>query len=253
MPRTGNFRVGTSGWVYDDWFGRFYPEAMAREHWFAHYAREFDTVEINNSFYRLPQARTFAAWAEQAPRKFTYAVKFSRFGSHLTRLLDPEGTIGLFLSRAEQLGPHFGPILVQLPPRWGVNVERLAAFLDVAPKRHRWAVEFRDASWLCDPVYRLLERHGAALVLHDLIPKHPRIITADWTYLRFHGVDYGGHYTPQALRAHARRIEDWRASGHDVFAYFNNDKLACGVRDATLLRRYVLGTPARGSQPTDAA
>jgi len=242
VPRTGSFRVGTSGWVYDDWAGRFYPEPMPREQWLAHYAREFDTVEVNNSFYRLPQARTFAAWAEQAPRGFLFAVKFSRFGSHLKRLRDPEGTIGLFLTRAEQLGAFFGPILVQLPPRWGVNVERLDEFLEVAPKRHRWAVEFRDESWLCDPVYRVLERHHAALVIHDLLPKHPRVITTDWTYLRFHGIDYGGHYSSQALRAHARRIAEWRARGLDVFAYFNNDKLACGVRDASTLRRYVLGT-----------
>ena len=253
MRRAGEFRIGTSGWVYDDWPGRFYPRDIPRNEWLAHYAREFDTVEINNSFYRLPQAHTFAAWAELAPRGFSFAVKFSRFGSHLKRLRDPEGTIGLFLSRAEQLGSHFGPILVQLPPRWGVNVERLAAFLEVAPKRHRWAVEFRDASWLWDPVYRVLERHQAALVIHDLLPKHPRVLTTHWTYLRFHGVDYGGHYTSQALSAHARRIEEWRAQGHDVFAYFNNDKRACAVRDASMLRRYVLGVDDRRGQTSGAA
>jgi uncharacterized protein YecE (DUF72 family) len=253
VPRTGDFRVGTSGWVYDDWPGRFYPHEMPRQEWLAHYAREFDTVEINNSFYRLPQGRTFTSWAEQAPRGFVFAVKFSRFGSHLKRLRDPEGTIGLFLSRAEQLGAHFGPILVQLPPRWGVNVERLEDFLKVAPKRHRWAVEFRDASWLTRPVYRVLERHDAALVIHDLLPRHPRIITTDWTYLRFHGIDYGGHYTTRALRTQARRIEEWRALGHDVYAYFNNDKLACGVRDASVLRRHVLGATERKRQPSGAA
>ncbi|HET6583523.1 MAG TPA: DUF72 domain-containing protein [Nannocystaceae bacterium] len=252
MPRTGDFRVGTSGWVYDDWPGRFYPEKLPREQWFAHYASEFDTVEVNNSFYRLPQARTFAAWAEQAPPGFTFAVKFSRFGSHLKRLRDPEGTIGLFLARAEQLGDSFGPILVQLPPRWGVNVERLQDFLQVAPKTHRWAVEVRDDSWLCDPVYRVLERHGAALVIHDLVPRHPRVVTADWTYLRFHGIDYGGHYSDRSLRTAAKRIADWRSSGLDVFAYFNNDKLACGVRDAAVLRSYVLGSKRRKRQPSKA-
>lgn len=243
MARTGEFRVGTSGWVYDDWPGRFYPHELPREQWFTHYAREFDTVEVNNSFYRLPQARTFAAWAQQAPPGFTFAVKFSRFGSHLKRLRDPEGTVGLFLARAEQLGDRFGPILVQLPPRWGVNAERLDDFLRVAAGRHRWAVEFRDESWLCDPVYRVLERHGAALVIHDLIRRHPRVITTDWTYLRFHGIDYGGNYSSRALRTAAQRVQEWRSSGLDVFAYFNNDKLACGVRDATILRRQVLGTP----------
>ena len=241
MPRTGDFRVGTSGWVYDDWRGRFYPEQLQREQWLAHYGKTFDTVEINNSFYRLPQARTFAGWAEEAPPGFLFAVKFSRFGSHLKRLRDPEGTIGLFLSRAERLGDRFGPILVQLPPNWGVNVERLDDFLKVAPKNHRWAIEMRDDSWLCDPVYRVLERHGAALVIHDLIRRHPRVITTDWTYLRFHGVDYGGNYTTRALRTAAARVDEWRSSGLDVYAYFNNDKLACGVKDAEVLRRYVLG------------
>lgn len=242
MPRRGNIGVGTSGWVYDDWLGRFYPKDSRPSEWLRHYAAEFDTVEVNASFYRLPQARTFAAWAEQVPDDFTFAVKFSRFGTHLKRLRDPEGTIGLFLSRAEQLGAKMGPILVQLPPHWNVNVERLEDFLRVAPKRHRWAVEMRDESWLCAEVYRVLERHGAALVLHDLLPKHPRILTADWTYLRFHGVDYGGHYSRQALRATADRIDAWLADGTDVFAYFNNDKLACSVDDATLLRRYASET-----------
>jgi len=241
MPRKGSFRVGTSGWVYDDWPGRFYPAQLPREEWFAHYAREFDTVEVNNSFYRLPQARTFEAWAEQAPSGFLFAVKFSRFGSHLKRLRDPEGTIGLFLSRAKGLGEHFGPILVQLPPRWGVNAERLDAFLTIAPEHLRWAVEVRDESWLCEPVYDVLRHHRAALVIHDLIKKHPRVLTTDWVYLRFHGVDYGGNYTAQALSAAARRITAWLDDGIDVYAYFNNDKLACGVKDAKLLRRYVLG------------
>lgn len=238
VARTGELRVGTSGWVYDDWPGRFYPEQLPRAQWFAHYARAFDTVEINNSFYRLPEAHTFTAWAEQAPRGFTYAVKFSRFGSHLKHLRDPEGTIGLFLSRAERLGPHFGPILVQLPPRWRVDAGRLDTFLDVAPVRHRWAIEIRDPSWLCDPVYRVLERHGAALVIHDLVPRHPRVITTDWIYLRFHGIDYGGHYSPPRLRRQATHVRAWLDAGLDVYAYFNNDKLACGVTDAITLRRY---------------
>jgi uncharacterized protein YecE (DUF72 family) len=242
VPATGAFRVGTSGWVYDDWPGRFYPHQLAREQWLSHYAHAFDTVEINNSFYRLPSGRTFASWAQQVPASFLFAVKFSRYGSHLKRLRDPEGTIGMFLSHAEQLGSQCGPILVQLPPRWGVNAERLDEFLQVASRRHRWALEFRDESWLCEPVYRVLERHGAALVIHDLVRKHPRPLTTDWTYLRFHGIDYGGHYSHQALAAAARRIEGWIGTGLDVYAYFNNDKLACGVRDAGVLRRYVLGT-----------
>lgn len=238
----GTFRVGASGWQYDHWKGVFYPESLRKRDWFAHYAGHFDAVEVNNTFYHLPAAQTFDAWRHQAPSGFCYTLKFSRYGTHLKKLADPAETIGAFVNRAERLGEHLGPILVQLPPHWRANVDRLETFLVEAPGRVRWAVEFRDPSWLCNDVFDVLRRRGAALCIHDLIPDHPRIVTADWVYLRFHGGGDGGDYPHQKLSAKAKRIRDWLASGLDVHAYFNNDAHGYALRNAADLRRYVEGS-----------
>ncbi|MGD8376981.1 MAG: DUF72 domain-containing protein [Acidobacteriota bacterium] len=235
-------RVGTSGYQYDHWRGRFYPAGLPKRDWFGHYARSFDTVEINNTFYRLPSRETFESWREVAPTGFLYAVKFSRYGSHLRKLRDAARSIGRFLDAAEGLGPMLGPVLVQLPPSWHADPGRLAAFLDRAPSRHRWAVEFRDRSWLRDDVLQVLADHDAAMCIHDKIPDHPRERTAGWTYLRFHGRDYAGGYSHQKLSAEARRIRRWLAEDIPVFAYFNNDLGGHAVDDAAHLRRYVRGS-----------
>lgn len=239
--RPGKLRIGTSGYQYDDWRGRFYPKTLPKSAWFAHYAEHFDAVEINATFYRLPEAATFERWRNAAPKGFCYALKFSRYGTHLKRLKDAPDTIGLFIERARLLGPSLGPILVQLPPRWHVNVARLAAFLESTPKQYRWAVELRDPSWLCQDIYALLRKHRAALCIHDLIERHPRVRTANWVYLRFHGDDYAGSYSPQALSAAAQRIRKHLADGYDVYAFFNNDIGGHAVRNAADLRRYVAG------------
>jgi uncharacterized protein YecE (DUF72 family) len=241
--RNAQLRVGTSGWQYDHWKGIFYPEDLRKSGWFGHYAGHFDTVEVNNTFYHLPKAQTFDAWREQAPKGFRYALKFSRYGSHLKKLKDPQASVQAFLERAERLGELLGPILVQLPPNWEADAGRLRAFLDAAPKRHRWAVEFREASWLCEAVFDLLRRHQAALCVHDIIPDHPRVTTADWVYLRFHGPGPWGSYTHQALSAAAGRIRAHLADGRDVYAYFNNDAHGHAVRNALDLRRYATDEP----------
>lgn len=238
-PRVGRLYVGTSGYHYEDWAGRFYPADLSREDWFEYYATHFDTLEINASFYGLPERKTFQTWRERAPKGFVQAVKFSSYGTHRKRLLEARSTIGRFLERAEALGPTLGPILVQLPPRFRVNVERLDTFLSYAPADYRWAVEFRDPSWLCDPIYEVLEAHAAALVVHDRIDDHPRRLTTDWTYLRFHGDDDGGHYSSSFLVAEANRISKHLEAGRDVYAYFDNDKQAAATKDAQRLRRYV--------------
>ena len=154
---------------------------------------------------------------------------------------DASDTIGLFVERARVLGPKLGPILVQLPPRWRVNPDRLAAFLEAAPKKYRWAIEVRDPSWLCEDVYALLRKHRAALCIHDLIERHPRVRTASWVYLRFHGNHYTGSYSSQALSAAARRVRGALAEGHDVYAFFNNDIGGHAIHNAIDLRRYVEG------------
>lgn len=234
----GKLRVGTSGYQYGHWKGRFYPEDLPKRLWFGHYARHFDTVEINNTFYRLPGPGVFDAWQQAAPAGFLYALKFSRYGTHRKRLRAPAQPIRLFTSRARRLKEHLGPVLVQLPPRWHANPERLKAFVARLPEGLRWAIEFRDPSWLTEPVFDLLAQRNVALCIHDMLADHPRRLTADFAYLRFHGERYGGSYSAQALAAHARRIRAWMADGIDVYAYFNNDAEAYAVRNAADLRRY---------------
>lgn len=239
--KKGTARVGCSGWVYRDWRGLVYPPELPQRRWFEHYSSLFDTVEVNNTFYRLPTPEKVEGWAAQAPAGFEYAVKLGQFGSHRMKLRDAASWLPNHLDRVERLGPSLGPTLVQLPPRWKRNVERLDEFLSVAPRRLRWAVELRDPSWLHDDVYEVLRRHGAALCVHDLLADHPWVLTTSWTYVRFHGPNaleakYQGRYGPVRLRRHAERLAEVLAGGGDVYAYFNNDWHANAVRDASTLR-----------------
>ena len=232
-------RIGTSGYQYDHWRGPFYPDHLPRRRWFEHYASRFDTVEINNTFYNLPKPETFDRWREQAPPGFLYVLKYSRYGTHIKRLKDPARHVDAFMERATRLREHLGPILVQLPPNWHADTRRLAAFLDATPRKQRWVIELRDPDWLREEVYGLLREHGVALCIHDMIDDHPRIVTAGFVYLRFHGNHYAGSYSPQALSGAAQRIRRHLGDGLDVFAYFNNDEQGHAVANAMDLRRYV--------------
>src|SRR3954447_8722938 len=238
-------RIGCSGWMYKDWRGVVYPQKLPQRRWFEHYSTLFDTVEINNSFYRLPTPEMADQWGAQAPPGFVYALKLGQFGSHRMKLRDSASWLPNHLDRTERLGKAEGPTLIQLPPRWKRNAERLHEFLAVArdlggPDR-RWAVELRDETWLHDDVYDVLRRHRAALCIHDLLADHPWITTTDWTYVRFHGPDalqvkYHGLYGPERLEPAATRMGTWLAEGLDVYAYFNNDWHGHAVTDATGLR-----------------
>lgn len=239
MGERGKLRIGTSGYQYDHWRARFYPRDLPKRRWFEHYARHFDTVEINSTFYHLPSAETFDHWRARAPVGFRYALKFSRYGSHVKRLEDPQESIGRFVALAERLRSRLGPVLVQLPPNFRRDVERLDRFLEAAPRRIRWAVEFRHPSWLCEEVFALLDARGAMLCVHDMLPEHPLRVTGGGVYLRFHGQRYGGSYSPQHLSAHARRIRRWRAAGLGVWVYFNNDERGYAVDNALALKRYL--------------
>jgi uncharacterized protein YecE (DUF72 family) len=238
---TGRVRVGCSGWVYKDWRGVVYPARLPQREWFAAYARRFDTVEINSTFYRLPTAAAVEQWAAQAPAGFVYSVKLGGFGSHRMKLRDAGRWLPNHLDRVRRLGPSLGPNLVQLPPRWRRDPGRLDEFLAVAPTDLRWAVEVRDPSWLHDDVFAVLERHGAALCIHDLLPRHPWQLTTSWAFVRFHGpraVDepYHGRYGGRRLGRPATRIREWLEAGVDVYAYFNNDWQGNAVVDAEWLR-----------------
>ena len=241
MPRhRGQARVGCSGWVYPDWRDGFYPPGLPRRRWFEHYAAEFPTVELNNTFYRLPPITTVQRWADQAPSGFVYAVKLGAFGSHRMKLRDAASWLPNHVERARLLGEALGPTLVQLPPRWHRDAERLDEFLSAAPTSMRWAVELRDRSWFHDDVFDILGRHGAALCIHDLLEDHPWILTTDWAYVRFHGPTaatekYAGRYGGRRLSRAAERLDTWLDAGRDVYAYFNNDVAGAAPADARWL------------------
>jgi uncharacterized protein YecE (DUF72 family) len=237
MKSASRCRIGTSGYVYSHWREIFYPAGMPQKNWFARFAEVFDTVELNNSFYRLPSAEAFKSWHDRAPAGFLFAVKFSRYGSHVMRLKNSRDTIRRFHENAAELKDHLGPVLVQLPPRWKANPERLDEFLSAVPKRERWTVEFRDPSWLSDEVYDILRRHKVALCIHDKIPDHPREITTNWIYIRFHGGVRDGNYSDEELKRYAREIERYLKSGLDVYAYFNNDWHGYAINNALMLKK----------------
>jgi uncharacterized protein YecE (DUF72 family) len=251
-PETGAARVGCSGWSYKDWRGIVYPTDIPQRRWFDHYQSLFDTVELNSTFYRLPSAEAVEKWATAARPGFLFAVKLGAFGSHRMKLRDASSWMVNHLDRVVRLGEHLGPNLVQLPPRWTRNVERLDEFLSTAPRTIRWAVEVREPSWLHDDVFDVLRRHGAALCIHDLLASHPFVLTTDWTYVRFHGPDalerpYHGSYGEARLGRWADRLGTLLDEGRDVYAYFNNDWYGRAVSDALFLRDRVLSrvtTPA---------
>ena len=226
--------IGTSGWHYKHWMHVFYPAGTATSEMLEFYARHFDTVEINNSFYRLPTAKTFDNWKEKSPRSFRFAVKASRFITHMKKLKDPKSSSEKFFAVAERLGEKLGPILFQLPPRWKVNVERLAKFLDTLPKEHRYVFEFRDESWLIAEVFAVLREYKAGHCIHDFEEMDvPQEITAEFGYVRFHGptsAKYAGEYSRQRLREWAERIGSWKVKA--VYVYFNNDPGGAAVRNA---------------------
>jgi uncharacterized protein YecE (DUF72 family) len=233
--------IGTSGWQYADWRGAFYPADLPTTRWLGHYASAFSTVEVNNTFYRLPEATTFDRWKRATPAGFVMAVKASRYLTHVRRLGDPRGSVDLFVSRAKRLGPRLGPVLLQLPPNLPAAPDRLEETLAAFGRRCRVAVEFRHPSWLTDEVFALLDRSRSALVLADRPgARVDPVVTGGWSYVRFHqGTRTGPRYRRAKLRVWADRIAALPAK--DLFVYFNNDTDAAAPRDAMLLRS-LLGT-----------
>jgi uncharacterized protein YecE (DUF72 family) len=237
MLSNPSIRIGCSGWQYQHWRGDFYPAELPQQQWLEYYAERFDTVEINNTFYRLPAAATFAAWGRRAPRGFLYAVKASRYLTHMKKLKDPVEPIALFFSRASRLRRSFGPVLYQLPPRWPMNLDRFRTFLRVLPRHRRHAVEFREPSWYHPDVYAALEHYRIALCLHDMPGSASgRLAVGPFVYVRFHGAQrYGGRYADDKLADWAGWLREQHRNGHPVFAYFNNDIGGHAPRDAERL------------------
>ena len=230
-------RIGTSGWHYKHWLNGFYPAGLPSGKMFPWYTRHFNTVEVNNTFYRLPTEDALVHWRQTAPPGFLFSVKASRFITHMKRLLDPEGSVEKFFSRVELLGKTLGPILFQLPPKFRIDLARLEKFLEVLPTKHMYAFEFRDATWGAPPVYKLLRRYNAAFCIHDWQGvSSPLELTADFVYIRFHGPtgSYSGSYSLEFLAKWADEIRQW--SGRQIFVYFNNDVGGHAVTNAITLR-----------------
>ena len=256
----GVVRIGCSGWHYTGWKGVVYPAELAPAEWLRAYAGRFDTVEVNNSFYRLPSRETFAGWREQVSRGFLFSIKASRFLTHIKRLTDPEEPLLRLLTRANALGPMLGPVLYQLPPRWFPDAERLETFLAALPKRTsdnsrhrlRHVLEVRDPRGYAPWVLDLLRRYDVTLCMHDMPGSETPLATVGpFAYLRFHGygIKYGGSYPDDVLDEWARWIRGVLATGRDVYAYFNNDVNGDAVWDAERLRqRFTSG--ARSSRHT---
>lgn len=228
-------RTGTSGWHYAEWKDVVYPPGLAKSRWLSHLSTEFQTVELNNSFYRLPSRATFEQWAHEVRPGFVFAVKVSRYLTHIRRLKDPEEAVNRLLSSAEGLGSATGPFLLQLPPNLTADTAGLDRTLAAFGQGRRVAVELRHASWDTDDVRRVLESRGAACCWSDRRgPIGPRWKTADWGYARFHegGADPDTCYGRRALLSAARELNDRFGPSEDVFVYFNNDRNGCAVRNA---------------------
>jgi uncharacterized protein YecE (DUF72 family) len=238
LPVTKLVHVGCSGWQYKHWRNDFYPAGLPQTRWLEYYAEQFDTVEINNSFYRLPEVTTFHSWRQRVPKGFVYSVKASRYLTHMKKLNEPGDALDAFFSRASALASTLGPVLYQLPPRWPVNLQRLLSFLQALPKRRRHAIEFREPSWYSDEVYALLRRYRVALCLHDMAGSASGTLeVGPFTYVRFHGPSkYSGSYSDEALERWADWLAARAAHGVPVYAYFNNDVGGHAPRDAVRLR-----------------
>ncbi len=242
--------IGTSGWHYDDWSGHLYPTSLPRRSWLEHYAGYFETVEINNAFYRLPEVSTFERWRDATPNDFVFAVKASRYLTHVKRLHDPSEPVARLMERARHLGPKLGPVLVQLPANLSADPAALRGLLDAFPPGARVAFEPRHMSWHTDEVAAILSEHDAALCLTDTAGRlSPIARTATWGYVRFHEGRAAPHpcYGRRALKTWAVRLARLWTEAEDVYVYFNNDRGGCAVRDA---HRFGVAVAGTGLSPT---
>ncbi len=240
--------IGTSGYNYPHWWnGVFYPSDLPQRKWLEFYAQYFDTVELNVSFYRLPKKEVFEGWYKRTPKRFSFAVKGSRFITHIKRLKDCREPLSLLLDHASPLKEKLGVLLWQLPPRFKFQKERLEEFcvlLSTLPrsKRLRHAFEFRDESWFCQEAFRILEEFNFAFcIAHGSGLPFMERVTSNFVYLRLHGgeVLYGSNYSDKELKGWAEKIKDWRDKGKDVFVYFNNDAYGFAIKNALTLKKFV--------------
>ena len=245
MPSSDTIRIGCSGWNYRHWRGLFYPEKMAAKNWFDFYAEQFDTVEINNSFYRLPKAETFDKWRTQAPPGFQYAIKANRYLTQAKKLKDCAEPVARMMAPVRHLEQTLGPILYQLPPSLRINLPRLEEFLGLLPRDLTHVLEFREPSWYVPETLELLDRHGASFCCHDMAGSASgRWAVGSVAYVRFHGAGgkYWGRYSDEVLLGWTDWMRDQARAGRTVWAYFNNDTEAHAIHDALTLKAMVRQT-----------
>lgn len=238
--KLGKAYIGTSGWKYRHWEGTFYPSDLKKKDQLQYFTANFDTVELNNSFYRQPTLQNFETWQEQAPENFIYAVKANRYFTHLKKLNVTQNEIVEFLNASLGLGKKLGPILFQLPPKWNINIERLERFLKMLPPEYRYTFEFRNPDWYQEEVFGLLKKYNCAFCIYDLAGhQSPIIATADFIYIRLHGPGdkYQGSYSHNALTKWAKMCNAWMNEKKDVYIYFDNDQEGYAAFNAIELKK----------------
>lgn len=235
-----SFYIGTSGWSYAGWLGNFYPEKIKSELILPYYAKTFDSVELNNSFYQIPKKNNVAKWAEISPSDFVFSCKANRYITHFKRLEDVTESVVKLLDSFSTFEEKLGPILFQFPPYWAVNIPRLTEFTDNLPKDYRYTFEFRHKSWFCDELYQLLHQHTMSLCLYDhKTYQSPEIITGSFIYMRMHGPEehaYQGAYEDETLEHYAQKFIDWNKQGKAIYCYFDNDEKGQAPKDAKRLK-----------------
>jgi len=236
------YYIGTSGWHYEHWRELFYPENLAKPKWLEFYAQHFNTVELNNSFYRLPSEKAFINWRESSSRGFVFGVKVSRFITHIKRLKNVEESMQNFLARTDSLQDKLGPLLYQLPPTMKRNDETLEAFLSILPRQYHHVFEFRHESWIDDGIFKILKKYNAGLCVFDMPDFTCTVLaTADFAYVRFHGSTglYWSRYSDEELSDWAKKIAELGKNLRAVYIYFNNDAGAYAIRNAKTLEMFL--------------
>ncbi|MEW6143400.1 MAG: DUF72 domain-containing protein [Thermodesulfobacteriota bacterium] len=242
MAKDRHIHIGTSGWHYGHWEGPFYPDHIKSDRYLEYYSKFFHTVEINSSFYRMPDKETVREWRDTVPEKFIFSVKASRYITHMKKLKEPLEAVSFLVNTVSLFENKLGPILFQLPPRWHVDAERLESFVRSLPRNRSYAFEFRDTSWFDKRVYEILERHNMAFCIYEIgRVLSPRIVTADIVYVRLHGPDgpYRGKYSDHVLEGWAGAFSGWAKQGMEVFCYFDNDEAGYAPQDAMRLQEMV--------------
>lgn len=240
MQKEKSVYIGTSGWSYRSWSGKFYPQNLKPKDYLAYYSKYFDTVEINSSFYHALKDVTVQNWEKSVPDGFLFAVKADRYITHMKKLENPSETVPEFIKTLKSFKRKSGPILFQLPPSFAINPERLEAFLKILPSGYPYVFEFRNKSWFVQEIYNILKKFNAGLCIYNLAGfQSPKVITSDFVYIRLHGTNGlgSGKYSDEELLEISNDIKNYKSQGKDVYCYFNNDGGGFAVENAFTLKK----------------